>query len=424
TFYMDNSPNFVAGQNQYNRIYMDQSGGQVICNGSTVKYINFQSGATLLLFNSSIGRLICSSSLTLNQGNGGNTNIIHYAEVNGSAWIGYNNTFDTLNFPNPGGKLMLAYGTTQTINQALLINGTCNQLFNLSSSNAGTQATISMGSGSISASYLLLQDIAATGGGTFTANASIAVSNVSGWTVNSPAPQSLYWVGGSGQWSDPAHWAITSGGAGGSCVPNPFDNVYFDVNSFTASGQVVYTGTSGIYCKDMDWTGVAYNPAVSDASTLYCYGSLILNPAMSWNSQININLNATSGSLLINPGKQMLGYLNLNGTAQWTLTDSLRASDLYVNAGTFRSNNQLIRAGSFTAGSAVYLGTSSIYASSWDGSVSGLGTDSCTFYMDNSPNFVAGQNQYNRIYMDQSGGQVICNGSTVKYINFQSGATL
>lgn len=40
-----------------------------------------------------------------------------------------------------------------------------------------------------------------------------------------------YWVGGSGNWNDTAHWSTSSGGAGGASVPNTSDNVYIDENS-------------------------------------------------------------------------------------------------------------------------------------------------------------------------------------------------
>ncbi|MCD4734637.1 MAG: hypothetical protein K8R53_01215, partial [Bacteroidales bacterium] len=51
----------------------------------------------------------------------------------------------------------------------------------------------------------------------------------------------LYWVGGTGNWSDYAnHWATSSGGATfHNQVPALDDNVYFDANSFSSAGQVV-----------------------------------------------------------------------------------------------------------------------------------------------------------------------------------------
>ncbi|HXC05950.1 MAG TPA: cohesin domain-containing protein, partial [Bacteroidia bacterium] len=197
TFYMDNSPNFVAGQNQYNRIYMDQSGGQVICNGSTVKYINFQSGATLDLFNATIGKLLCASSITINQGIGGNGNVIHYAEINGSAWIGYNNSFDTLLFNNAGHSITLAHATTQTINNYVHINASGGFPVSIQSDQAGVPAMISKLADTVCVNYILMRDITAIGGAVYYAGQnSTNISNNTGWYWTScNYPVSNVWPG-------------------------------------------------------------------------------------------------------------------------------------------------------------------------------------------------------------------------------------
>lgn len=48
-----------------------------------------------------------------------------------------------------------------------------------------------------------------------------------------------YWVGGSGLWTDTAHWALTSGGTGGNAAPTINDDVYIDENSFSTAGQII-----------------------------------------------------------------------------------------------------------------------------------------------------------------------------------------
>src|SRR5688572_23866799 len=40
-----------------------------------------------------------------------------------------------------------------------------------------------------------------------------------------------YWVGGSGSWSDTAHWAASSGTSGGASLPDASTGVIFDGNS-------------------------------------------------------------------------------------------------------------------------------------------------------------------------------------------------
>ena len=61
-----------------------------------------------------------------------------------------------------------------------------------------------------------------------------------------------YWVGGSGNWGDAAnHWAASSGGsANASNLPTIEDNVYFDANSFDASGTITLDISAN--CKNFD----------------------------------------------------------------------------------------------------------------------------------------------------------------------------
>ena len=71
-----------------------------------------------------------------------------------------------------------------------------------------------------------------------------------------------YWVGNGGNWDDTSHWSTSSGGSGGASVPTQDDDVYFDANSFTTSGQTVHCRYAGNphYCKNVDWSGVTDNP--------------------------------------------------------------------------------------------------------------------------------------------------------------------
>lgn len=61
-----------------------------------------------------------------------------------------------------------------------------------------------------------------------------------GFTLTAaPSPRTMYWVGGTGNWSDTTHWATSSGGAGGNPVPTPFDTVTF--NSASSAGTYTVT---------------------------------------------------------------------------------------------------------------------------------------------------------------------------------------
>lgn len=45
-----------------------------------------------------------------------------------------------------------------------------------------------------------------------------------------------FWVGGTGNWSDAAHWSLTSGGAGGETVPGSGDAVTIDAHASGLNG--------------------------------------------------------------------------------------------------------------------------------------------------------------------------------------------
>jgi len=61
-----------------------------------------------------------------------------------------------------------------------------------------------------------------------------------------------YWVGGTGNWDDTAHWSAVSGGAGGASVPADGDSVYIDANSNSAGDFTIHINidTANLYqCK-------------------------------------------------------------------------------------------------------------------------------------------------------------------------------
>lgn len=68
-------------------------------------------------------------------------------------------------------------------------------------------------------------------------------TNVSGNTrvifTATPAPRTLYWVGGTGNWSSTTKWSTSSGGGSGAAIPTSLDAVVFD----SASNATAYTAT-------------------------------------------------------------------------------------------------------------------------------------------------------------------------------------
>ncbi|WP_317898565.1 gliding motility-associated C-terminal domain-containing protein [Aurantibacillus circumpalustris] len=54
---------------------------------------------------------------------------------------------------------------------------------------------------------------------------------ISWFSVAIVGAQTLYWVGGSGNFNDPSHWSLTSGGVSANILPNSSNDVVFDDNS-------------------------------------------------------------------------------------------------------------------------------------------------------------------------------------------------
>jgi hypothetical protein len=101
--------------------------------------------------------------------------------------ISGNNTFSTLGSDNFGGSylrtLSLTSGTTQTVTTFAYV-GASGSLSTLNSTTAGSQATLSKASGTVTASYLSIQDSNATGGATWNAGngTNTNAGNNTGWS--------------------------------------------------------------------------------------------------------------------------------------------------------------------------------------------------------------------------------------------------
>lgn len=93
-----------------------------------------------------------------------------------------------------------------------------------------------------------------------------------------------YWVGGSGNINDTAHWSTSSGGAGGASIPDGTlrspvsggnlanDDVYFDANSFGADGAVV-TMNAALMPKSLDMSGVTHTFSFSGSGSVVVQGA-------------------------------------------------------------------------------------------------------------------------------------------------------
>lgn len=292
-----------------------------------------------------------STPVTINPGNStltvsGNLDVkghtFNKVVLTGTGKVTGSNTFDTLEI-HPGAMTTFDEAATQTIS-TLLLTGEKSSPISLLSSETGTQTTFSVASGTVEAIYLIMQDMAGTGGATFNADQTVDNGNNTGWNITGITPQDYYWVGGSGNWSDyENHWATTSGGTTfHTGLPGVLDNVFFDANSFSSDIDEVVIDLESVSMKDLEMTGMDDQAAISGNKVINIYGSLNLSPiAKFYPKEFHFLSNETE---TISANSSYLGSaeFNFDGSGSWTLTDSLEIRDLNIADGTFNTGGQYV----------------------------------------------------------------------------------
>jgi len=257
------------------------------------------------------------------------------------------NIFNILSF-NMGKSYYLEHDSTQTIIDEFNAIGACTGPIIIQSDLNTHEATLYKVNGTIEADYLSLRDIKGEGDETpFTAYNSVDLGNNENWDIHITDPLELYWVGGQGNWSDSLHWAGTSGGSGGYCIPTPIDNVYFDENSFFNQNDTVFINIGNAVCHNMDWTGSKFNPVFygPESNNLRIFGSLKFINEMDLQFRGNTFFESVNKNNFITSANQSFLYhvyfQGING--EWILNDDFSAySRLNLIFGTLNSNQNNI----------------------------------------------------------------------------------
>lgn len=254
----------------------------------------------------------------------------------------FTTTFDTL----ISNDTRIFDSETVTINNLLTVTADCNHFGNLYSYSAalGGTSTIVCPSGAIAIDYTNVHGIIASGGASFTANNSIDLGNNTGWTINTVASRDLYWIGGTGNWNDPAHWSLTSGGASVACVPSPTDNVFFDSNSFSANDSI-YLIDQNVFLKNFNANNLQSNVTFF-GTRMTVNGDFNLLSTANWRVS-TLYLAGTTNSTLetVSP----LNFLEIFSTANYTVNSDLHVSQFFLESGSMDISNRNIYCTSFSA---------------------------------------------------------------------------
>jgi len=173
--------------------------------------------------------------------------------------------------------------------------------------------------------------------------------------------EDLYWVGNSGNWNDPSHWSLNSGGLSANKIPNAQDQVIFDQNSFDLAYSKVIFGDVKVRSLSINnsLTPVFEGSSIEISEGLNIEANMALVTALIFNS-------STIGTKVINTS----GYLFASDieirSGTWSLQNHLVLadnSDLNISCDAFFTNGFSLKAGNITVEKTkFYAENSAIYA--------------------------------------------------------------
>ncbi|HRO76911.1 MAG TPA: T9SS type A sorting domain-containing protein, partial [Crocinitomicaceae bacterium] len=292
--------------------------------------------------------------------------------INGNANFQQNIEADTL-ILGAAKTYIFTAGVTATINEHLeAVSPPCNRNMNIRGN--GTFAMSATATTNLDA--ISFSDITFTG-----ANAPYASPNsldLGGNTgIDFPilTPQTLYWVGGTGNWNDPNHWSTINNGvypSVGGCIPTPMDTVVFNTNS----GVVNITLDNDYnFCRYMLWDNAPNGSSITGTTDvrLYVYGSMQLQANMTYAVQRTIFISSQAETLRTNGTAMRSIQLVGSPSSSFSLMDNLSATGSSIlgnsagitfTSGTFITNGHNINTYNFVSNNpstrSLFLGNSTI----------------------------------------------------------------
>jgi hypothetical protein len=159
-------------------------GGATVWNTSIATNLTVEPATSTVYFASSSAQNIAGGGVT-----------IYDAVVSGAGTVAVT-AMNFNSFSNTVQPLIVQFGANQTFTFGnFALAGTAGNQVTLRSSSAGSQATLSQASGTVSTSYLTIQDINATGGATwqaYTTDGNVDAGNNDGWDFSFQLGRYIY----------------------------------------------------------------------------------------------------------------------------------------------------------------------------------------------------------------------------------------
>jgi len=163
------------------------NGGTFVCAGTGSTFFNTTPAGFTTTAGTGVGTISMTAATSKTFVGGGSTfNCTLNQGGAGALTISGSNTFSNITNTTQPATITFTASTTNTFT-SFSLSGTAGNLITINSTSAGTRATVSKASGTVSADYLSIKDSAAAGGATWYAGAnSTNVSNNTGWIFTAP----------------------------------------------------------------------------------------------------------------------------------------------------------------------------------------------------------------------------------------------
>lgn len=169
--------------------------------------------------------------------------------------------------------------------------------------------------------------------GTLT-NGSQAFSLILTYTrVETPLP-TLYWVGGPGNFNDPAHWSLTSGGPSSGLTPGANDHVVVDENSMLNSGESIEV-TTDISLGALTWLSKVSSALHLNSHTLTISGDVNFGSGLGFitSGQLTISGPTGTSSRIISKNTQFSQVDLIINTGECELNGGIELKSLNLEQG-------------------------------------------------------------------------------------------
>jgi hypothetical protein len=295
----------------------------------------------------------------------------------------------------------IALGTTVQTFGKWSVTGTAGNMVTLTGT--GTSHVIA-GSATSGIDYLAMGSIGfstASPGEFYAGPNSTGTAGVPVYRTAPPTPRTLYWVGGSGNWSDTARWSTSSGGSGGAALPTSLDDVVFD----SASSATSYTATVNSITGNIRVKSLTIGQPASGTIALAGSGGLVgihgdvtfpVGMTRTYTGAITLS-GSTTGRTFTTNGVTLASSIEINGVGcEWNLGSALDngGASITVTNGSFDTANYNVTALSLLSNSTsdrvINLGSSTISVSGGGNAIAFSNTRNLTFNAGTSQINIAG----------------------------------